>query len=250
MQESSLDVRVKVVATMLEPALSLAHLMALPLDDLLELVATGYFREAEARGLSQGAIARRFGKSVRTIATLKNRSRATSKLLERSRRLAVRRRLLTEIDRIGPAGIEAIARTVPRTARSTLERELDALVAQGLVVCGEDGYRTATGHVNVVRAEIDARLDSLRHFLEAVTRAAYRRFYTPAQMGIALARVLSFSSDASRLADLSERQYEGLRSAVLEADAAADGAADPVQAMVAVCFVEEPAGAPWSPRLR
>ena len=47
---SPVDVRLRVVALMLEPALALAHSMALPMRDLVDVVEQGYYREARGRG--------------------------------------------------------------------------------------------------------------------------------------------------------------------------------------------------------
>lgn len=82
---SPIDLRLQVVAIALDPALTLARIMALPLDDLQRLVATSYYREARRRKLTHSAIARRFKKSVRTIATLAREAESERPVLRRGR---------------------------------------------------------------------------------------------------------------------------------------------------------------------
>ena len=88
-------------------------------------------------------------------------------------------------------------------------------------------------------------IDSVRHFLDAVTQVIYRRFWAEGSDAEAFARVLSFRADRQLLAHLRERQYEALRTAVIEADHNAGESA--VNASVAVCFVERAAALPWTP---
>src|SRR5690606_34288846 len=121
---SPVDVRVRVVEVALTPALVLARVMALPLDDLQHLVATAYFREARARGLSFRAIARRFGKSLRTVTHLARRADQDAPLLESHRRLGHRRRAVAWLALSGPATLAQIARSIPDADRDELQGEL------------------------------------------------------------------------------------------------------------------------------
>ncbi len=50
--DSPLERRVAVVAVLLRPALTAARLLGLSLDDLRELLDTGYIRELQGRGQS------------------------------------------------------------------------------------------------------------------------------------------------------------------------------------------------------
>jgi transcriptional regulator with XRE-family HTH domain len=58
------------LATLFEPAAALSRIMGLGVDDVQRLATLAYFREYRRRGLSLRQIAKRIGKSLRTVATL------------------------------------------------------------------------------------------------------------------------------------------------------------------------------------
>src|SRR5688572_13117880 len=94
MAQSTVDLRLRIVALSLEPTLALARIAGLPLDELQQLVADGYFRELRLRGLSLEQVARRFGKSKRTVVSLSVRSQQEGPLLDESRRLGWQRQVV------------------------------------------------------------------------------------------------------------------------------------------------------------
>lgn len=245
---SPVDVRVRVVEVALTPALVLARVMALPLDDLQHLVATAYFREARSRGLSFRSIARRFDKSLRTITNLARRAEETAPLLHAHRRLGYRRRAVAWLDAEGPAPLELIARAVPDATRDELAEELEHLVEQGILTREGDNYHVVAAHMNTLADDLSARLDALRHLLEGVTMVIHRRFFEPGAAGTSLARVLTFAADSDALHRLAENGYAALKAAVLRADEeAGDGA---VQASLTLTITQVPSGPGWRPRAR
>lgn len=243
---SPVDVRVRVVEVALTPALMLARVMALPLDDLQHLVATAYFREARARGLSFRAIARRFDKSLRTITNLARRADGDEPLLEGHRRLGHRRRAVAWLAFEGQATFAQIARAVPDADRDDLQADLEHLIEQGIVTNDGELYRVVAGYMDTRAEDLSARLDALRHLLEGVTMAIHRRFFEPRAEGPSLARVLTFNASREALAKLAEGGYAGLRQAVLETDEAAGD--DAVQASLTLTVTEVPSGPGWRPR--
>jgi hypothetical protein len=247
---TAVDVRVRVVAVALEPALLLARVMALPLDDLHHLVSVGYFREARARGMSLRAVARRFSKSLRTIATLSRTAGTALPALEGSRRIGLRRSIVARVAEQGAATAADLGGALPDTKPGDLREALEQLVAEGILELEGERYTVVVAHVSMVKADVDHRIDSLRHFLGAVTQVVYRRFFTNEPEAVALARVLTFAARREELAGLTESTYADLRKTVLEVDSASEGREGARQASVAVCFVEAPLDAHWKPRAK
>lgn len=243
---SPVDVRVRVVEVALTPALMLARVMALPLDDLQHLVATAYFREARARGLSFRSIARRFDKSLRTITNIARRAESDEPLLAGHRRLGHRRRIVAWLAVEGPADLERVARAIPDADRDELEAELEHLVEQAIATRDESGYRIVAGYMDTRAEDLSARLDALKHLLEGVTMVIHRRFFEPRVEGTSLARVLTFEATPETLARLAEDGYTALRESVLRADESAGE--DAVQASLTLTVTEIPSGPGWRPR--
>src|SRR5262249_49683299 len=155
----------RVIAVMLEPALRLAHFMAIPIDDLQELVADGYFREARFRGLSLRGIARRFGKSLRTVASLSRRATAHGLPMRESLRMKWRRQVVAYVAAKPNVSAQQIGRAVRTAEPEMLSWELQQLVEAGLLLKKGRVFRVDVKHMNTVAKDFDARLDSLRHFL-------------------------------------------------------------------------------------
>lgn len=240
--------RLRVIAVALEPALALARIVALPLDELQELVATGYFREAKARGISLRAMARRFGKSLRTIATLSRRAADKGPLLGESRRLGWRRRIVARIADGGPASVEELRRELPDAEHDEVAEEIEQLVAEGILRRDAGQYAVSAALWSSVGGDVEQRIDSLRHFVSAITQVVYRRFFVADPQAEAFARVLSFAAEREELTRIRESTYEALRDRVVESDANASSSASAVSASVALCVVEAPSDHAWRPR--
>jgi hypothetical protein len=243
---TTLDLRLRIVALSLEPTLALARIMALPLDDLIQLVAEGYFQELRLRGGSLEQIARRLGKSKRTVVTLSRRSQHKGPLLDESRRLGWQRQVVRATS-LAPCSLEDIQRTTVGVADDRIAEELEQMVDSGLLERDEDQrYRAAVVQVSFAREDVDARLESLRHFLSTVAHVVYRRFFRPEPGVEAFARVLTFSTDPTVLGRLRERFYEQLREAVLATDSEAPEAAG--QGSVLFAAVTTPTDLAWRKR--
>lgn len=227
---NAVDVRVRVVALLLEPALALAHAMALPLDDLARLVEEGYFREARGRGLSLRGIARRWDASLHTVARL---AKATSSPAARSgtERLGAQRRAVLAIAAHPGASRGELARALRTISAADLDDAIAALAEQGVVEVRDGRHAIAAQHLALLGPGLDERLDSLRHLLGAVGEAVRVRFFSPSAGAIALARVLSFSSAPDTLRSLANDGYADLRARVLAADGAAGEDAVPAHAV-------------------
>src|SRR4029453_2963377 len=130
---SPLDLRLKVIAIVLEPALALARVLALPLDDLQRLVATGYFCEARTYGLSFRQIARRFDKSLRTVTNLA-RSSSADLPLRGGLRITLRRRAAELVAKQrGRMPIAKLLKEFPNVDQQVLLEEAGGLVSKAIL---------------------------------------------------------------------------------------------------------------------
>lgn len=244
---SPVDVRTRVVALALEPALTLARMAAIPLDDLQRLVAIGYFHQARERGMSFRGIARRFGKSLRTITNISKQASAQGLPLQESERITHRRQLVVLAGAAGAAGIQRdeLLRTFPNADASAIEEQLQVLVEAEVLEERDGRFFAVTRHFDMVEESLAPRLESLRHFLRAVSLVAYQRFFVSAPEKDAFARVLSFSSERAPLQELRDTTYSTLRETAIAADEAAGESAQTV--MAAFCVVPESADPGWRP---
>ena len=96
---NSLDLRLRVFALTLEPALHLARALSLSLEDVEDTTRATYVQLHRDRGLSLEQIARRIGTSRRTVATLSAQSSTTLAPLEHSQRIGAPRALIRLLSR-------------------------------------------------------------------------------------------------------------------------------------------------------
>lgn len=239
---SPLDMRLRVLALLAEPMLEIARTSALRLDDLRDLVGSEYFEVLRRRGASWTQIARRLGKSRRTVADLARRAASQEPLREPSERLDVRRRIVRALAE-GAATPEELAR---RVGSPFLDEELEALRDAGIVAGSEALPELAAELLDLVGPELEARFASLQLFLETVAHVVYARFVRPRADQIAFARVWSFSADPAALETLIDEIYTLIDRRIGELDAAApDGARS---ASVSFVAVEPPNDEAWRRR--
>lgn len=248
-ETSPIDARLTVVMSALEPALSLARVLHLSLDDFSELTATGYFSLLSRRGLSWQAAAKRLGKSRRTIASLAKRAGSTDPLLSGSQRMQWRRRIVRLLAEEEQQTFEQVSAMVTDAPPDDLRAEVEQLVDEGVLEQRGDGLRVNTHLFDLLSSDFDQRIESLRHFLEAVTHVVYRRFLSRESEAEAFARVLTFSARRQDLAEIRDI-YQVLEARVFAADAAAEGDPTAVQASVTMCVVETPTDVLWKVRRR
>lgn len=243
---SPIDLRLRLIALALEPGLTLARQCALPLDDLQTLVATGYFRQWRARGLSLRGIARVLHKSLRTVATLSSKAGDEGGLHDAGERITLRRKLAARVGARGPLERAGLVASVRGVRRADVDTEIAQLLDEGVFALAQGKISLATQYLDLVGEDVERRFDSLRHFLEAVTQVIYQRFVAGDPSAVALARVLSFRASPAELAELRDAQYTSLRDAVVAADSRAGE--DAREASIAYCISETPRGFPWTAR--
>lgn len=242
---SPVDMRLRVLCAALQPAMVLARVMSLSLDDVQAIVATSYFRELRGRGLSLRAIARRLGKSLRTVATLSKRTAQAPIPFALGQRIEWRRELAWKLARRGALPREKLCRTLADCSAQQASKEIDQLIDEGIISERGGMLALSVDYLNLIAADADSRIASLQHFLDVITQVIYRRFFDVPGDAEAFARVLSFSAPGQGLIELRQRSYEQMREAVIALD---DPAGHP--SAIAVCFVESPTEFPWTARAR
>ncbi|HBQ18673.1 MAG TPA: hypothetical protein DEF51_48610 [Myxococcales bacterium] len=241
---NTVDQRLSTLAVLLEPVCTLARVLGLSLDDLQRMLAVAYFREYRQRGLSLPAVARHLGKSERTVAKLSKESREEGSL-EGSRRLQLQRDVV-RLGSIGPVDRETVGRLQPRLDATLVDDLLGQMELAGLVEETEAGWVTVAEHIDMVSTELEARLDSLRHFLTSVAHLVYARFFKREPEASAFARVWTFTGTRAGLDALERETYERLRASAI----ALDGEDTDAKKLASVLFalVEPPDDIAWKPR--
>ncbi len=144
-----MDAQARVIAAALIPAAALSRRLGLSLDEFQRIASEAYFLELRERGLSLRGIARRTGKSLRTIATLAKRvSESTDPRPETQ--LDLHRRVVAHIASHGPMRLEALGARFPRVPVPTLSHELSWLVARRVLVL-EEGSLSRRGTAKGLR---------------------------------------------------------------------------------------------------
>lgn len=235
---SSMELRLRVVALALEPAMVLARAMTLSLDDVEDLARNAYFKEYRARGLSLSQIAVRLRKSPRTAAELARRAQedGQSLLLTRSEHLVLRRNLLSTLHR-GARTRAQLQSTLGRFGREAVDQELADLIEQHVVVEQQKKFALSATMVDLTDAAAERRFASAQHFVHVVGQTLFARFFGEENAGdLSFARVLTFLARPKDLSGLGPAQFETLlrNATTLDAAAQEDTSAREAHALIAV----------------
>lgn len=241
--ETALDVRLRAVLVLLEPALTLACILGVPMADVVHLAKHVYVHVGKRRGLSVRGMARRFDVVPATIQAFASEAREGKLPAALGASVTRRRSVVAELTDRGACTLAALAAAQPAERRDEVEEAVLRLVEAGIV--GRDGehFRLAQQCLSVSTTDVESRLDALRLYLEATTQLVYRRFFTTPRSlpGESFARVLRFGARSPRIAELRARLFDAVCADVLAADAdLPDGAAEKVPASVLFAVTEEP----------
>ncbi len=238
--ESPMDLRLRVIGVMLEPALTLACIMRLPLADVTQLVRTTYVRIGKSRGLSVRALAKRYGVAPNTIQSISNVLR-DHELPDRFGAAVTRRRSIVAHLTSHPRSTRAAVHGLhPESTASEMDEALEHLVDEGMIHVDEDKVRLAKTHLCIARDDAEHRLDSLRQMAETFCKVVYRRFFHPPVDGEAYGRVFTFACIPEELVGLREETYLRMSQAIRAADARATSGDEGASASAMLVYVQEP----------
>jgi biotin operon repressor len=243
----AIDLRLHLVAAVLEPAVTLARLGGLSLDELHELTTQAYFNELRDRGLSWNQIARRLGRSRTTVATLAKRLRSHAPTLDTDR-FDLQRRVVALLAEGGAMKASEVARRL-RKPRERVDEQLGILASDGVLVESAGKFAVSVEWVELTGEDVERRVSALRHFTQSVAQVLYQRFLAPGDDGCAFARTLTFRSpSARRTLTRAEATYRDVKRWVHDEDRDAESAEDSTELSVLFAIAERPHGHPWNPR--
>ncbi len=198
----------RLISALLQPVVSMCRRFRVPLNELEGLCRVAYYEELRHRGdkATQAEVAEVFGTSLRTVVGVEKRyqGRFDADDAETTRWRRVEQALTSE-----GQSVEALAGQLD-IDNGELRRTLSGLVAAGRAVVeadaeGIESFVRTERYRSLVRADLVARIDGLKHQLEVVESAVRRRFVETDDERPAVARTLSFlgtEADVAKLADL------------------------------------------------
>lgn len=236
-----MELRLRVVALALEPAMVLARAMTLSLDDVENLTRTAYFREYRERGLSLSQIAKRLRKSPRTTAELAKEAQeeTASSLLVRSERLLIRRQILRCLHR-GPRSETQLRQALARFPKTAVDEELLYLIEQKILDTDVHGVTVHGTMVDLTDDASEKRFASARHFMNVVTQTLFSRFFSNTRAQQSFARAVTFLARESDIAELGPNQFSNFVAQISDIDARAQGHADALEAHALLAVVPSP----------
>ena len=219
---SFVDLRLRVFLLLVEPVVKVSHSMNLSLDDVEACVQAVYVRLLRERGLSLEQIARKSGRSRRNISSLMQMANNVHEPLKESDRIAMERAVVLWLSTRSSGTKSEILEDIPSKQRPEATRAIERLLSSGVL---EEHKRKLSLSESLIRLEGESeekRLDSLRHFLEAVSETVQARFLKRPADAHAFARVISFRAHKGRLLELQEKAYRMLTEAATELDELAE----------------------------
>ena len=243
-EPSPVDKKLAVVASLMEPALHLARIAGLSLDDVRELSGAQFFRLLQRRGLSWESVARKLKKSRRTVAKLARQAASRDDILMGSERLQLRRRIVRALAERDLAMSELEEQFRGFESEVLLE-ELDVLRETGIVAAGQP-LRLEAAMLDLLGDDFDRRLESLRHFLESIAHVVYQRFFRDSDDG--MARVWTLSITPNEFESLRNELASALEQRLVEADSHAESSEEAFQVSVTFSAVRTPSAPSWKTR--
>ena len=234
MSQSPYELRLRVFLLALEPAPDAARALRLDLDDVRDAVAAQYVLLHRDRGLSLEQIARRVGKSRRTIVTLARSAAATTEKLSQSRTIELRREIVRRLSADGATRRELLRERLG-AKREEIDAAIEVLLEDGFLAEDEGLLSVALAWLPFDGASEAEKLDSVRHFLDAVSGALLGRFFTAPPDDDAFARVLTFCTPSDELEPTRAALFEAMSEAALRLDARAAEGGPSTQVSLAFC---------------
>ncbi len=240
-----LELRLAVVATLMEPALQLAAVLKLPLEDVETLARTGYVRAGKERGLSVRAMARSFKCATATITSIakRGRDRAIPEILGLD--VDRKRRLIT----LAGDGPFSLSEAVDALGHDEVDVTLaiEELTEARLLAVDPTGRHRLEAHVvNYVAEDTQVRLAGLRQLLEVVSSVVYSRFFTKDPGSFV--RAASFKSSSADLDAIRDDVWKTLEPRIRDADARELTGAPKAESIAAFLVAETPHDGVWQSR--
>jgi DNA-binding XRE family transcriptional regulator len=184
----------RLLSALLQPVVSMCRRFRVPLSELEGLSRLAYYEALrDGAGATQAEVAAVFGTSLRTVVGVEKRLR--SRFEEDEAELTLWRQVEAAIGAV-PVTANAVATELGANV-ARVQRALSGLVATGQATLTEPEDAAVTYVASerfhaLVRADLVARIDGLKHQLEVVEGAVTSRFLGDDAGGPAVARTLAF----------------------------------------------------------
>lgn len=226
----------RLLYALLQPAMALARRFDVPLDVVEQLARLAYFDALRSAGATHAEVANVFGKSLRTVVNLEREYR--SDFLAPEAELRLHRQLEAALDR----GAQTVGELAVACDADEVEtrRALEALVRAGRAELQTDEsgvrFRRRERFLSLVRSDVVARVDGLRHQLEVVGATVHRRFFDAGDPRPSMARTLAFLGRASDVQAMADELIARLRASAVDVEerALAEGGHDAYAVTIAL----------------
>jgi hypothetical protein len=220
------EAQLRLLYSLLKPAMRTAARFHIPLRTLIELVRLAYFEHLQREGLSHGDIARRFGQTDRNMRSLAKKLKSNFFVAEQE--VGLVREVENAIAIHAPTSREDLFARLPHVAPSELDGALASLGSEGRIEPDEAGRWQVPARYHVLSSELfHHRIDALNHFLDGMYRAVLQRLIFDDRER-AMVKAITFSAKPSALHAYMTRFEGALRRdiAELEEEAAFEGHQD------------------------
>lgn len=212
------DKQLRLVYSLLKPALRVAARFNVPIRTLSELLRLAYYEMLEREGLSGGEIAERFGQTPRHMRSLAQKLRSDFFAAEQDLGLV---REVEDAVATGATSLAAIKKRVKGFDPASIAAAVEKLEREERIERDEAGaLRTGRKYAVLASETFVHRIDALNHYLDAATRAIVQRLVYD-ERETAMIKTLSFVADPKELRTFLDRLEGELRREVGMLDEAA-----------------------------
>jgi DNA-binding transcriptional ArsR family regulator len=200
--------QVRLVYSLLKPALRVAARFNVPIRTLSELVRLAYYEVLSREGLGSAEIAERFGQTSRHMRTLAQKLKGDFFAAEHEIGSV---REAEDAIASGAGTLAELKRAMRGVPRQELESAVATLLEAGRVEIGDDGrWRTGARYAVLASEQFHHRIDTLNHYLDAGTRAVVQRLVHDDRK-TAMIKTISFTADPDELRAFLDRLEGELR---------------------------------------
>ncbi len=200
------EMQLRLVYSMLRPAVRCAVRFSLPIRTLTELLRLATYEVLAERGLEINAIAERFGQTPRHVRSL--RHKYDSDFFAAETEVGLPRAiedLLTE----GPRTARELAEHLPNVEPKQLSAALSQLESSQRIEPAEgDRWAISKGYVVLTSDKFHHRIDALNHHLDLVYQASMQRLVLDNSQTSAI-KTISFVANSEDL-NVALREVEGI----------------------------------------
>jgi hypothetical protein len=209
--------QLRLVYSLLKPALRVAARFNVPVRTLSELLRLAYYETLAREGLSSDVIAERFGQTSRHMRTLAQKLKGDFFAAEQNIGLV---REVEDAIATGAGTTAEIAKVVKGVPRAEIEGAVETLLAEQRVEAHEGRWRIGRRYAVLASEQFQHRIDALNHYLDAAVRAVVQRLVHD-DRETAMIKTISFGAKPEELRAYLDRLEGDLRREIGQLDESA-----------------------------